>query len=328
MFFYFFFLFYFLPWVHLSSRRVTLAGRSGEAVGRPCSVSSSPCRGGDVFIWCGMRPQPEVVRGNYLLVVPRRLAEHPPCREGSPLIYDHFKPAHTMKAVSCGNSPSWKNTTFTFFFSFFFLPTFKRKRGGGENSPVQILQCAFKPEAANTRPLLTSCLFSCVTHSHQISDYCARLEEHMGEFRWNAATWQTVQKAERRDSGARQKKHWVCWHRRWRTSLRIRRTPRHPLAYYSLIRNIFFLSWTDWQSPTSHPTSHGPGSVRADQKTFLHISRRQGRKEKKRRREEKSQKGAYCSLFPWAFGWMRTFHNALFSFFLLSFFRWRKKNKD
>lgn len=80
---FFLFDFIFLPWVHLSSRGVTLAGRSGEAVGRPRSVSSSPCRGGDVFIWCGMRPQPEVVRGNYLLVVPRRLAEHPPRREGA-----------------------------------------------------------------------------------------------------------------------------------------------------------------------------------------------------------------------------------------------------
>ena len=43
-------------------------------------LSSSPCSGGDVFIWAGML-QWEAVRGNYLLVVLYRVPENPPCRD-------------------------------------------------------------------------------------------------------------------------------------------------------------------------------------------------------------------------------------------------------
>lgn len=74
---------------------------------------------------------------------------------------------------------------------------------------------------------------------------------------------------------------------------------QHSLAYYSLIRNIF--ACMDWQSPTNHPLLMAQALSELIKRHFFTSPDARGKKEKKREREEKSQKGAYCSLFTTVF---------------------------
>ncbi|MED6272879.1 hypothetical protein CHARACLAT_001157 [Characodon lateralis] len=75
---------------------------------------------------------------------------------------------------------------------------------------------------------------------------------------------------------------------------------QHSLVYCSLIRNIF-LPWLDWQSPASHPLHMAQALSELIKRRFFTSPDAREKKEKKRGREEKSQKGAYCSLFTLVF---------------------------
>lgn len=69
-------------------------------------LSSSPCSGGDVFIWAGML-QREAVRGNYLHVVLYRVPENPPCRDRALWYVTTSKPHIQWKQSVVEIAPSW-----------------------------------------------------------------------------------------------------------------------------------------------------------------------------------------------------------------------------
>lgn len=150
------------------------------------------------------------------------------------------------------------------------------------------------------------------SYCNRITSYCSSTASSRacGTARWNALSWQRIQSLSEWDT--RQRAQSVLAQT---VAQSVYQTDtQHSLAYYSLISDIFF-PCMGWHSPASF-SSRSPGSVRADQKIFPHISRRRG-KSRKEEREEKSQKGAYCSLFTLVFWWMRTFLSLLYSPFLL-----------
>lgn len=58
----------------------------------------------------------------------------------------------------------------------------------------------------------------------------------------------------------------------------------------------------DWQSPANHPLHMAQAlSELIKRHFFTSLDAREKKEEKKRGREEKSQKGAYCSLFTLVF---------------------------
>lgn len=75
---------------------------------------------------------------------------------------------------------------------------------------------------------------------------------------------------------------------------------QHSLVYCSLIRNIFALHGL--AESCEPPSSHGPGSVIADQKTFLHISRRQGKRRRKEGEKKRARRGHTALSLLWSFG--------------------------
>lgn len=145
----------------------------------------------------------------------------------------------------------------------------------------------------------------------------------MGVSRWNAMTWQMVQKLMRVEYTS---EGTGCAGTNFTQDVDQTNT-QHSLVYCSLIRNIFCLARIGRVPLATLFT--WPGLCQDWSKDVSSHLQTPGKKEKKRGREEKSQKGAYCSLFTLVFWWMRTFHNTLsllfFSFFILSLAKKERK---
>ena len=94
------------------------------------------------------------------------------------------------------------------------------------------------------------------------------------------------------------KKHWECWHQAVPQNVHQTDT-QHSLAYYSLIRNIFFffcLTWA-WQSPASHSLYMALALSELIKRHFLTSPDAQREKKKSRERRKAPEGGTLLSLF-------------------------------